>query len=149
MPELEDTDDEFQDEGIFSNSNEGPEITNLEDDLTVPLTPTLRVHKDHPASQVIGPSTSGVITRTQAKGLSKQHTALLSFVYKQNRLNHKDQQTCLFACFLSQVEPKKVDQALADESWVEAMQEELLQFSIQKVWELVDLPHGKHAIGTK
>ncbi|GKC82743.1 putative ribonuclease H-like domain-containing protein, partial [Tanacetum coccineum] len=29
------------------------------------------------------------------------------------------------------------------------MQEELLQFEIQKVWVLVDLPYGKKAIGTK
>nr|GEW02816.1 hypothetical protein [Tanacetum cinerariifolium] len=29
------------------------------------------------------------------------------------------------------------------------MQEELLQFKMQKVWILVDLPHGKRAIGTK
>ncbi|GJS60981.1 putative ribonuclease H-like domain-containing protein [Tanacetum coccineum] len=34
-------------------------------------------------------------------------------------------------------------------SWVEAMQEELLQFKIQKVWTLADLPYGKKAIGTK
>ncbi|GKF45780.1 hypothetical protein Tco_0135582, partial [Tanacetum coccineum] len=34
-------------------------------------------------------------------------------------------------------------------SWVEAMQEELLLFKIQKVWTLVDLPCGKKAIGTK
>ncbi|GJR80913.1 putative ribonuclease H-like domain-containing protein [Tanacetum coccineum] len=34
-------------------------------------------------------------------------------------------------------------------SWVEAMQDELLQFKLQKVWTLVDLPHGKRAIGTK
>ncbi|GJY88726.1 putative ribonuclease H-like domain-containing protein [Tanacetum coccineum] len=32
---------------------------------------------------------------------------------------------------------------------VKAMQEELLQFKIQKVWTLVDLPYGKKAIGTK
>ncbi|GKF74271.1 putative ribonuclease H-like domain-containing protein [Tanacetum coccineum] len=29
------------------------------------------------------------------------------------------------------------------------MQEELLQFKIQEVWTLVDLPNGKRAIGTK
>ncbi|GKA57794.1 putative reverse transcriptase domain-containing protein [Tanacetum coccineum] len=80
---------------------------------------------------------------------SDQHQALLSFIYKQNRTNHKDQQTCLFACFLSQEEPKKVSQALADESWVEAMQEELLQFKLQNVWVLCDLPDGKRVIGTK
>ncbi|GJY09550.1 putative ribonuclease H-like domain-containing protein [Tanacetum coccineum] len=56
---------------------------------------------------------------------------------------------CLFACFLSQNEPKKISKALEDESWVDAMQEELLQFKIQKVWILIDLPYGKKAIGTK
>ncbi|GJZ48201.1 putative ribonuclease H-like domain-containing protein [Tanacetum coccineum] len=43
----------------------------------------------------------------------------------------------------------KISEALEDESWVDAMQEELLQFEIQKVWILVDLPYGKKAIGTK
>ncbi|GJT61921.1 copia protein [Tanacetum coccineum] len=43
--------------------------------------------------------------------------------------------------FLSQVEPKKVIQALTDLSWIEAMQNELLQFKLQKVWTLVDLPY--------
>nr|GFA02303.1 putative ribonuclease H-like domain-containing protein [Tanacetum cinerariifolium] len=36
-----------------------------------------------------------------------------------------------------------------DPSWVEAMQEELLQFKIQKVWTLVDCPKGVRPIGTK
>ncbi|GJV96930.1 putative ribonuclease H-like domain-containing protein [Tanacetum coccineum] len=43
----------------------------------------------------------------------------------------------------------KVTQTLTDPSWIEAMQDELLQFSLQKVWRLVDIPKGKHAIGTK
>nr|GEW21808.1 hypothetical protein [Tanacetum cinerariifolium] len=46
-------------------------------------------------------------------------------------------------------EPKRVHQALKDPSWIEAMQEELLQFKMQKVWVLVDLPYRKRAIGTK
>ncbi|GJW99719.1 putative ribonuclease H-like domain-containing protein [Tanacetum coccineum] len=43
----------------------------------------------------------------------------------------------------------KISEALEDESWVDAMQEELLQFKIQKVWILVDLPFGKKAINTR
>ncbi|GJR35945.1 zinc finger, CCHC-type containing protein [Tanacetum coccineum] len=71
----------------------------------------------HEDSQIIGKSTAGVLTRRKLKeSASDQHQALLSFMYKQNRTNHKDQQTCLFACFLSQEEPKKVSQALADEN---------------------------------
>nr|GFA87879.1 putative ribonuclease H-like domain-containing protein [Tanacetum cinerariifolium] len=33
--------------------------------------------------------------------------------------------------------------------WIEAMQEELLQFKLPKVWVRVDLPNGKRAIGSK
>nr|GEU43395.1 hypothetical protein [Tanacetum cinerariifolium] len=50
---------------------------------------------------------------------------------------------------MTRVEPKRVHQALKDPSWIEAMQEELLQFKMQKVWVLVDLPHRKRAIGTR
>ncbi|GKA59487.1 putative ribonuclease H-like domain-containing protein [Tanacetum coccineum] len=49
----------------------------------------------------------------------------------------------------SKEEPKKISKALKDNSWVEAMQEELLQFRLQQVWILVDLPHGAKVIGTK
>ena len=32
-----------------------------------------------------------------------------------------------YSCYLSQVEPTKVEEAFQDENWVEAMHEELLQ----------------------
>ncbi|GKE70606.1 putative ribonuclease H-like domain-containing protein, partial [Tanacetum coccineum] len=76
---------------------------------------------------------------------SREHV-MISYIQKQRRTNHKDFQNCLFVCFLSQHKPTKISQALDDESWVEAMQEELLQFKIQKVWTLVDLPSGKRGI---
>ncbi|GJY16845.1 putative ribonuclease H-like domain-containing protein, partial [Tanacetum coccineum] len=47
------------------------------------------------------------------------------------------------------IEPTSIAKALSDSSWVEAMQEELLQFNLQQVWILVDLPNRKKAIGTK
>ncbi|GJT78482.1 putative ribonuclease H-like domain-containing protein [Tanacetum coccineum] len=156
-----DSDDDVPKDGVFStnsfddentdNEEDGaPDYNNMDHTIDVSSTPTLRIHKNHPQSQIIGKSTAGVLTRRKLKeSASDQHQALLSFIYKQNRTNHKDQQTCLFACFLSQEEPKKVSQALADESWVEAMQEELLQFKLQDVWVLCDLPDGKRVIGTK
>nr|GEZ04752.1 uncharacterized mitochondrial protein AtMg00810-like [Tanacetum cinerariifolium] len=52
-----------------------------------------------------------------------------------NQINDEDFHTCMFACFLSQKEPKRVLQALKDPSWIEVMQEELLQFKMQKIWE--------------
>ncbi|KAI3814170.1 hypothetical protein L1987_18917 [Smallanthus sonchifolius] len=47
------------------------------------------------------------------------------------------------------VEPKRIDEALKHNSWIEAMQEELLQFKRQDVWKLVNLPPGQTAIGTR
>nr|GEW56365.1 hypothetical protein [Tanacetum cinerariifolium] len=64
-----------------------------------------------------------------------------------SQINNDDFHTCMFACFLLQEEPKRIHQALKDPSWIEAMQEELFQFKMQKVWVLVDLPHRKRAIG--
>ncbi|GKD98061.1 putative ribonuclease H-like domain-containing protein [Tanacetum coccineum] len=108
---------------------------------------TTRIHKDHPKEQIIGDPHSAPQTRRMTK--SSQEHAMVSYIKKQRRTNHKDYQKCLFAYFLSQIEPKKVTQALIDSSWMEAMQDELLQFRLQKVWRLVDLHKGKHAIGTK
>ncbi|GKC51338.1 putative ribonuclease H-like domain-containing protein, partial [Tanacetum coccineum] len=65
--------------------------------------------------------------------------------------NHTDDYTLILGDPKSAVQTrsKKITDTLEDESWVDAMQEELLQFKIQKVWLLVDLPQGKKAIGTK
>ena len=54
-----------------------------------------------------------------------------------------------YSCYLSQVKPTKVEEAFQDESWVEAMHDELLQFQRDDVWTLVPRPEGKHIIGTK
>jgi len=40
-------------------------------------------------------------------------------------------------CYVSQVEPKKVEEALQDESWINVMHEELNRFTRNDVWELV------------
>nr|GFA06948.1 putative ribonuclease H-like domain-containing protein [Tanacetum cinerariifolium] len=51
-----------------------------------------------------------------------------------SQMFNDDFHTCMFAYFLSQEEPKRVHQALQDPSWTEAIQEELLQFKMQKVF---------------
>ncbi|GJW96978.1 ribonuclease H-like domain-containing protein [Tanacetum coccineum] len=140
-------------DGIFTTSSYDDEgavadFTNLETVVNVSPIPTSRIHSTHPKALILGDPTSAVQTRSKLHKSSGAH-AFVSYVQKQRRNNHKDFQHCLFACFLSQQEPKKISEALEDESWVDAMQEELLQFKIQKVWVLVDLPYGKKAIGTK
>ena len=54
-----------------------------------------------------------------------------------------------YSCYLSQVELTKVEEALQDERWVEAMHDELLQFQRNDVWTLVPRLEGEHIIGTK
>ncbi|GKB71887.1 putative ribonuclease H-like domain-containing protein, partial [Tanacetum coccineum] len=76
-------------------------------------------------------------------------SVFVSYVHDQQRNNHTDYLHCLFAYFLSQLEPSSVAQALNDPAWVEAMQEEMQQFINQKVWQLVPLQDGKISIGTK
>ncbi|GJW50020.1 putative ribonuclease H-like domain-containing protein [Tanacetum coccineum] len=70
------------------------------------------------------------ITRSKVNKSSGAHD-LVSYIQKQKRNNHKDFQHYLFACFLSHIETNTISQALEDESWVDSMQEELLQFKIQ------------------
>nr|GEY88158.1 ribonuclease H-like domain-containing protein [Tanacetum cinerariifolium] len=76
-------------------------------------------------------------------------SAFISYVHNQIKTNHADHLHCLFACFLSQLEPSIVAKALEDPDCVAAMQEEMQQFYNQQVWKLVPLPDGKIAIGTK
>jgi hypothetical protein len=51
--------------------------------------------------------------------------------------------------FASSIEPKKIDEALKDVDWVNVMHEELNNFKINKVWELVERPKGHNVIGTE
>ncbi|GJR14675.1 retrovirus-related pol polyprotein from transposon TNT 1-94 [Tanacetum coccineum] len=67
----------------------------------------------------------------------------------QRTLRYQAQNQSNFFCFISTIEPKNVNEALKDESWIIVMQEELNQFIANDVWELV--PHLKSTtiIGTK
>ncbi|GJY01656.1 hypothetical protein Tco_0359808, partial [Tanacetum coccineum] len=121
------------------------DFNNMEPSTIISPIPITRVHSTHPKAQIIRDLKSSVQTRDMTKKNSREH-AMISYIQKQRRTNHKYFQNYLFACFLSQHEPIKISQALNDEIWVEAIQEELLQFKIQKVWTLVDLPSGKKAI---
>ncbi|GJW93372.1 putative ribonuclease H-like domain-containing protein [Tanacetum coccineum] len=102
--------------------NSKADMTNLDTHIHVSPIPTTRIHKDHPVEQIIGDIHSAPQTRRMTKSVTEH------------------------AMFK---EPKKVIQALKDPSWIEAMQEGLLQFKLQQVWTLMDLPNGKRAIGTK
>ncbi|GJX64105.1 putative ribonuclease H-like domain-containing protein [Tanacetum coccineum] len=121
MPSLEDTsifDSAYDDEDVGVEAD----LNNLETTINVSPIPTTKIHKDQPKEQIIGDP--NLATQTRRMINFSEDNAMVSYISKQRRTNHKDYQKCLFAYFLSQIEPKKV-------------------------WTLVDLPKGKRAIGTK
>nr|GEV32186.1 hypothetical protein [Tanacetum cinerariifolium] len=81
------------------------DMNNLDTTIQVSLVHTTRIHKDHPLEQVIEDLHSTTQTRNMSKNLEEH-----GFVTAINhRTNHKDLQNYLFACFLSQEEPTKMD----------------------------------------
>ena len=80
----------------------------------------------HPLDQVIGDPDEEVRTRRRAR---------------QNEVT--------YVCYTSTLEPKKVEDALNDEFWIEAMKDELQEFVRNKVWYLVPRPSDINVIGTK
>nr|GEW36422.1 putative ribonuclease H-like domain-containing protein [Tanacetum cinerariifolium] len=128
MPALEDVGTfEFlnrdKDDDIVADMN------NMDTTIQASPIPSTRINKDHPLDQVIGDLHSATQTRPMSKNLEEHR--FVSII--QQRTNHNDLQNCFFACFLSQEEPKKVIHALKDPSWIETMQEELLQFKLQEM----------------
>ncbi|GKC68031.1 uncharacterized mitochondrial protein-like protein [Tanacetum coccineum] len=103
------------------------DISNISTTYLIPSTPNTRIHKDHSLDNVIGDVQSSVQTRRMTKTTNDQ--GFISAFYEGK--THEDLHTCLFACFLSQEEPKRIAKALSDSAWVEAMQEEILQQSLQ------------------
>ena len=82
----------------------------------------------HPKSNIIGDLDEGLSLR---KGPS----------YSVNHVTYH--------CYLAQFEPKKVEEALKDENWVESMHQELRQFVRNDVWELVLRSKDTYVINTK
>ncbi|GKE80938.1 putative ribonuclease H-like domain-containing protein, partial [Tanacetum coccineum] len=74
------------------------DFNNLPTEVAVSPIPTLRIHNIHPKSQILGDPKSSVQTRSKGKQTSGAHAL---------------------------EEPKKISEALKNDSWVKAMQEEL------------------------
>ncbi|KAI3769035.1 hypothetical protein L6452_00131 [Arctium lappa] len=128
----EETQENKEPEVATENTSVELNDSNLEVELNEEHSHHSRIQKNHPPQLVIRDISSPMMTRNQSRLQEMQ-----------------DQQHTVLSCFLSQLEPKKAHDAMKESSWIEAMQEELLQFKLQDVWDLVDLPKGQRAIGTK
>nr|GEZ21091.1 putative ribonuclease H-like domain-containing protein [Tanacetum cinerariifolium] len=115
---------------VFTNA---PAATSpLPPDVAVDPVATKSVNTIHPPSQIIGALQSPVQTRSTVQKSKFGKSSFISYVHDQNRTNHADHLHCLFACFLSQLEPSSVTKSLEDPDWVAAIQEEMQQFYHQQ-----------------
>ena len=80
------------------------------------------MRRHHPAKQIIGDKEARPMTRKKLRNES---------------------------CLLSKIEPKIVKDALQDDDWCKAMEEEIEQIEKNKTWTLVPRPTDKNVIGTK
>nr|GEX15757.1 hypothetical protein [Tanacetum cinerariifolium] len=90
-------------------------VSNMETTIIASPTPTLRIHKDHPKSHIIGPVDTPIQTRNKSKEVGEQ--SFIATIHQKTDPGLFE--FCLFSCFLSQVEPKKIFDALQDPSWDE------------------------------
>src|ERR1044072_7966291 len=142
MPEeneriIEKDDDQIPNHELAEESDTGPDVmtggptsgpsgeaeTNDIVNSTPNKGPSIRIQKMHPQDNIIGNVTEGVTTRSR--------------------------KLIANACFISQVEPKNIKEALQDEYGINAMQDELSQFTRNEVWNLVPRLEGINVIGTK
>ncbi|GKE86992.1 retrovirus-related pol polyprotein from transposon TNT 1-94, partial [Tanacetum coccineum] len=84
--------------------------------------------KDHPLNNIIGNPSRSVSTRKQLAS---------------------DALWCCYHTVLSKVKPKNFKMSVNEDSWFEAMQDEIHEFDRLKVWELVPRPDYVMVIGLK
>ncbi|GJS09248.1 putative ribonuclease H-like domain-containing protein [Tanacetum coccineum] len=95
---------------LFGDETE-VDMSNITTTYPVLSTPNTRIHKDHSLDHVIGDVQSGLQTMRMTMTTNEQ--GFISALYEGK--THEDLHTCLFACFLSQVELKKVYRNKKDE----------------------------------
>ena len=79
------------------------------------------VRRHHSTDQIIGDESEGTMTISKLKS----------------------------TCLLAEFEPRNIKYALANDSWIEAMNEEIEQIEKNKTWTLVPRSKDKNVIGTK
>ena len=118
------SDDKVQDQQQVVSSSSLPNDQQSASNQVQVIQPT-NVARDHPLDTIIGDISRGMQTRSRL-ALFCEHFLLVS-----------------------SIEPKKIEEALMDVDWVNAMHGELNNFIRNQVWELVERPKNHNVIGTK
>jgi hypothetical protein len=91
----------------------------------LPILQPTNIARDHSLDQIIGGIQSSVQTRSRLTSFYEHYL------------------------FMSLEEPKKIEDALKDFDWVNAMHEELNSFTRNQVWELIKRRKNYNVIGTE
>ena len=149
-------DDPIPDDYVGKYSDE--ELLLLNDAILVPLssepsTPVYETQQEQsePSPSIEQKGTSASLVKGLSSRVKLNHptTNIMGSLNDNMRLRSKALNVITHSCYLSQFEPKKVDEALQDANWVNSMHEELHKFVRNDVWELVPRPKGEDVIGTK
>jgi hypothetical protein len=100
--------------------------------INPPKEPSSWVKLNHPPRQLFGNFNEG--RRLRSRIISPSDEVANQVTYN---------------CYLAQFQPKKVDEALQDDSWIAAMHDEFHQFTRNDVWTLVSRLFDHNTIGTK
>jgi hypothetical protein len=126
--EDEDQDDEPPQKEDIDQGGDDNEDKEDEQEIRDQRPPHQRVHqaiqRDHPVNSILGDIHKGVTTRSRVAHFCERYS------------------------FVSSIEPYRIEDALADPDWVVAMQEELNNFTWNKVWHLVPRSN-QNVVGTK
>nr|GEY62339.1 retrovirus-related Pol polyprotein from transposon TNT 1-94 [Tanacetum cinerariifolium] len=117
-------DDLDEDEAIKISKKKNLKNDIVDETLEIDEIVNIKESRNHPLENVIGNHNQRTV-RSQSRNQSN------------------------FFCFISTIEPKNINEALGDESWIVAMKEELNQFISNDIWELVPQPRNMTIIGTK
>nr|GEX27163.1 retrovirus-related Pol polyprotein from transposon TNT 1-94 [Tanacetum cinerariifolium] len=83
--------------GVTTNSDESnrveADVSNMEATITASPTPTFRIHKDHPKSQIIGPVDTLIQTRNKSKEVGEQ--SFIAIIHQ--KIDPALLQFCLFS----------------------------------------------------
>jgi hypothetical protein len=117
------SDDNVQVQQVTSKSSQPNDQASASNQVPI-LQPT-NIARDHPLNTIIEDIFRGVQTRSKL-ALFCEHFSFVLFI-----------------------EPEKIEEALRDVDWVNAMHEKLNNFTRNQVWELVERPKNHNVIGTK
>ncbi|GJZ46958.1 retrovirus-related pol polyprotein from transposon TNT 1-94 [Tanacetum coccineum] len=155
-----DNDNTFSSSSIVIEEDEAPQIvsSSTEQVATKPNSPVLNENADEFVQEddaefdgnvlYNAPSTP-VFEEAEAYSTYQDPSNMHEFHQKHHSSDKWTKNHPIEQVIVSTIEPKNIKEAMLDVSWIESMQDELNQFKLLDVWELVECPIDRNIIAVK